>query len=128
MKKTQGAVFDRRVGAISSISVTVYNQGTTDKPTIYSDNGVTPQANPFQTDSLGRWAFYVAYGRYDIEFSGTMINTFKLEDVLIVEALANQVDVCSFMDGLSGRPTFATWYANQATVDVSSVVQATIDA
>lgn len=85
MKKTQGAVFDRRVGAVPSVSVTVYNQGTTNKPTIYSDNGANPQANPFQTDSLGRWAFYVANGRYDIEFSGAMINTFKMEDVLVQE-------------------------------------------
>ena len=86
MKKTQGAVFDRRVGAVSSVSVTVYNQGTTNKPTIYSDNGITPQANPFQTDSLGRWAFYVADGRYDIEFSGSSISTYKLEDILVSDS------------------------------------------
>ena len=86
MKKEQGAVFDRRVGAISGVFVTVYNHGTTEKPTIYSDNGVTPQANPFQTDSMGRWAFYVANGRYDIEFSGATISTYLLEDGLIEEA------------------------------------------
>jgi hypothetical protein len=92
MKKTQGAVFDRRVGAVSGIFVTVYNQGTANKPTIYSDNGVNPQANPFQTDSLGRWAFYVANGRYDIEFSGSTINTFKLEDVLIEQSVGGVTD------------------------------------
>jgi len=86
MKKEQGAVFDRRVGALSSVFVTVYNQGTYNKPTIYSDNGITPQANPFQTDSFGRFAFYVADGRYDIEFSGPLINTFRLEDQTIVDA------------------------------------------
>ena len=85
MKKEQGAVFDRMGNAIGSVSVTVYNHGTTQKPTIYSDNGITPQSNPFQTDSMGRWAFYVANGRYDIEFSGPRISTYKLEDVFIFE-------------------------------------------
>jgi hypothetical protein len=85
MKKEQGAVVDRRGNAIGAISVTIYDHGTQNLSTIYSDNGVTPQANPFQTDAMGRWAFYVANGRYDIQFSGSMINTFKLEDVLIEE-------------------------------------------
>ena len=31
------------------------------------------------------------------------------------------VDVTDFMDGLSGRPTYATWYANQATTDTLAV-------
>jgi hypothetical protein len=88
MKKEQGAVVDRRGNAIGAISVTVYNAGTSNKPTIYSDNGVTPQANPFQTDSLGRWAFYVANGRYDIEFSGPLVATYKMEDVLVEDAAA----------------------------------------
>ena len=104
MKKTQGAVFDRRVGAISSVSVTVYNQGTTNKPTIYSDNGITPQANPFQTDSLGRWAFYVANGRYDIEFSGPTIQTFLLGDVLITD-LADDLTQYAKLTGRSGGQT-----------------------
>lgn len=85
MKKEQGAVFDRRVGALPNITVAIYDHGTQDLSTIYSDNEETPQANPFQTDSLGRWFFYVANGRYDIEFSGSTISTFKLEDVLIEE-------------------------------------------
>jgi hypothetical protein len=37
------------------------------------------------------------------------------------------VDVRSFMDGLSGRPTHATWYANQTTTDVTVVIQAAIN-
>lgn len=34
------------------------------------------------------------------------------------------VDVRSFMDGVAGRPTYATWYADQTTTDVSSVLAA----
>ena len=85
MKKEQGAVVDRRGNGIGTVSVTVYNTGTAVKPTIYSDNGITEQANPFTTDSMGRWAFYVANGRYDIQFSGSMISTYLLVDVLIEE-------------------------------------------
>lgn len=35
--------------------------------TIYSDDGITPIANPVSTDSNGRFAFYVADGRYDLK-------------------------------------------------------------
>lgn len=86
MEKMQGAVVDRRGTAIGSVNVTVYNAGLLTKPTIYSDNGINPQANPFDCDSMGRWAFYVANGRYDIEFSGAMITTYKLTDVLVEES------------------------------------------
>jgi hypothetical protein len=34
------------------------------------------------------------------------------------------VDVRAFMDGLSGRPTYATWYADQANTDVILVLDA----
>jgi hypothetical protein len=34
------------------------------------------------------------------------------------------VDVRAFMDGQSGRPTYATWYANQATTVMNSVFAA----
>lgn len=38
------------------------------------------------------------------------------------------ISVTSFMDGQSGRPTYAAWYADQATTDVTAVIQAAIDA
>jgi hypothetical protein len=38
------------------------------------------------------------------------------------------VDVRSFMDGVAGRPTYATWYANQATTDVTASLLAAIAA
>ena len=94
MKKEQGAVVDRRGNAIGAVAVTVYDHGTTDLSTIYSDNGITPQANPFNVDSYGRWSFYVANGRYDIKFSGSTINVFLMEDILIEDAAsANAVSI-----------------------------------
>jgi len=86
MKKEQGGIVDRRGNGIGAVVVTVYNTGTQVKPTIYSDNGITPQANPFNTDAYGRWSFYIANGRYDIEFSGAMVSTYLMVDVLIEEA------------------------------------------
>lgn len=37
---------------------------------IFSDNSGTPLANPFTATSNGRWLFYAANGRYDIQLSG----------------------------------------------------------
>jgi len=51
-------------------TVTVYLTGTTTLASIYSDNGVTPLANPFTASAVGFWFFYAANGRYDVKFSG----------------------------------------------------------
>lgn len=37
--------------------------------TIYSDNGITPLANPFTADANGQFAFYAANNRYDAVLS-----------------------------------------------------------
>jgi hypothetical protein len=55
--------------AIAGASVTVYNTGTTTKPTIYSDNGITPKSNPFTTGPDGVVDFYALNGVYDLVFS-----------------------------------------------------------
>ena len=38
------------------------------------------------------------------------------------------VDVRSFMDGVAGRPTYATWVANYTTTNIGQVIQASHDA
>lgn len=56
--------------AIGNATVTVYNAGTAVKATIYSDNGVTTKANPFQSNTFtGLVDFYAANGVYDLVFS-----------------------------------------------------------
>lgn len=53
--------------------------------TIYSDNGVTTQANPITTDSNGRFAFYAADGRYSLTISKTgVIDTQTLTDIVFL--------------------------------------------
>ena len=51
-------------------TVTVYDAGTLDLSTIYSDDSETGKANPFTAANTGQWFFYASNGRYDIRFSG----------------------------------------------------------
>jgi hypothetical protein len=44
--------------------------------TIYSDDGVTVQANPMTTDANGFFNFYAANGRYTLTFTGERIAMF----------------------------------------------------
>jgi hypothetical protein len=46
-------------------SITVYIAGTSTPATLYSDEGMTPLANPVTSDSKGRYSYYAANGVYD---------------------------------------------------------------
>lgn len=69
-------------------TITVYNHGTTDKPSLFSDSSeMTPLANPFTAASSGYWQFYVGDGHYDIVLSGGgMPSPFTMSDVFITIA------------------------------------------
>lgn len=50
----------------SQATVTVANRGTDTLSTLYSDDGVTPKANPFTAAAdTGIYSWYAANGRYD---------------------------------------------------------------
>lgn len=71
-------------------TVTVKNHGTDTLSTIYSDDGVTPKANPTTADATGYVSFYAANGRYDltidpVEVAGTATPTYSLGDVLLYD-------------------------------------------
>jgi len=55
-----------RAPAVASVQVNLNGGGAA---TIYSDNGVTPQANPIIADSSGEYSFYAADGLYDLVIS-----------------------------------------------------------
>jgi hypothetical protein len=55
-------VQDQYGNAISGASVLISQNGS--PATIYSDNGVTPKANPLTTGSNGEYSFYAAGGTY----------------------------------------------------------------
>ena len=67
-----------------SATITIYDQGTEDLSTIYSDPEGTAKDNPFTTDIYGRFEFYADPGEYDIQVSGDDITTYTLEDVSII--------------------------------------------
>lgn len=66
--------------ANATASIAYASGGT---PVIYSDNGVTVQANPFTSDSVGRVSFYAADGRYNITVSKAGFSQVTLTDVLL---------------------------------------------
>src|SRR5678809_737944 len=65
-------------------TVTVFDAGTSNLSTIYSDNSSTPLANPFTANANGSFEFYAANGRYDVQLSGAGIAApFTIQDILL---------------------------------------------
>ena len=65
-RKGTGTVLSNGV-PIANVTVSIYEKGTTDYCTIYSDEGVTPidqTTDPILSDSAGRYAFYLDVGTY----------------------------------------------------------------
>jgi len=77
-------VIDVATGIGTQATITVYDAGTVDLSTIYSDVGGTAESNPFTTDANGRFSFFADPAEYDIQVSGVGITTYTLEDVSII--------------------------------------------
>lgn len=74
-------------------TVTVYINGTSNLASIYSDNSLTPLANPFTASNNGLAYFYAASGRYDVKFSGNGITgNFTIPDFVLgqIQSINNQ--------------------------------------
>lgn len=82
---TQGSGAQRFQQSFRSATITIYDAGTLNLSTIYSDNASPPtaKANPFTASSTtGYWEFYVAIGQYDIKFSGgSILSPFTISSV-----------------------------------------------
>jgi hypothetical protein len=74
MQKYFNNVTNRHGDAVSGATVTVTTSGGA-LATIYSDDGVTPQANPITTNTAGEFSFYAADGAYSVATSGPGIPT-----------------------------------------------------
>ena len=82
-----GTITRKVQGSFPAATVTIYDAGTTDISTIYSDNSGSAKANPFTSASDGGWFFYANDGRYDVKFSGTGITTpFTLGDFSLFDS------------------------------------------
>lgn len=111
MQKYFDSIQTKSGNAVFGASVTVYDAGTTNLATIYSDEGVTAATNPLTTSSLGYFEFYAANGKYDIKITGTNITTQTITDVELLDA---------DMDG--------TRYLLPSGADDTAQIQAAIDA
>ncbi len=80
-----------------SCTVTVYDAGTVNLSVLYSDDGITPKANPFAANTNGYWYFYAANGTYTVQLSGgglgspITLATILLDDPGIANVSANRV-------------------------------------
>lgn len=72
-------------------SVSVKDHGTDTLSTLFSDDGVTPMANPTTADSSGYYRFYAANGRYDVDVTpaapefGATPPAYGLADILLYD-------------------------------------------
>lgn len=68
-------------------SVSVKDHGTDTLSTIFSDDGVTPKANPTTADANGYVFFYAANGRYDVTIDPVAVGapTYSLGDILLYD-------------------------------------------
>jgi len=66
-------------------TITVYEHGTTTPPPqgLWSDNGVTALANPFQSDINGNFGFYTFDGHYDVYITGPNLTPYTVSDILL---------------------------------------------
>src|SRR5712664_3093337 len=75
---------------VPGATVAVFLTGTQTLASLFSDDGLTPSANPLTTKapasgSPGAFDFYIADGRYDLRFSGVGIATFTQQNVEIAD-------------------------------------------
>lgn len=85
MQRITRAPTDRYGNVLFPGTVTVTLTGTDTKADLFSDDGVTPQANPFTYSSDQGFAFYVESGRYDIQVEVTGYLPTTEEDVSIFD-------------------------------------------
>ncbi len=93
MQKFQSVVQDTQGNVIANADVEVFQSGGAVVAAIFSDNGITPLANPFQADALGVFFFYAADGRYDVKITYQTSTAWR-RDILLDDtpALAGTVN------------------------------------
>ncbi|KKM70023.1 hypothetical protein LCGC14_1444910 [marine sediment metagenome] len=106
-----------------SCTVTIYDVGTLDLASIFSDDSGTAKANPFTASATGFWFWYADDARYDVRFSGGGIVTpFTIGDILLDDTKNDVTTIVSVAS--SATPTFdaslGTIFTNTLTANVTS--------
>ena len=84
MEKYFNYVQDTSGNAVGSATVKIYDAGTSDLASIFSDEGSTSiSGSAITTDANGFFEFYAADGDYKIEISKTGITTQTIDDVTL---------------------------------------------
>lgn len=82
MQKYADVVLDRKGNVVTGASVRVKTSTGTDA-VLYAANGTSQISNPIITDNLGRFTFYAANGRYNLQvYIGTALFTTS-DDILL---------------------------------------------
>ncbi|NSX16934.1 carboxypeptidase regulatory-like domain-containing protein [Cupriavidus taiwanensis] len=123
MQKYQNNVQNTSGDAVAGASVRVVNYPAGTLASIYSDNGVTPVANPLTTDRLGEFSFYAANGRYSLEISGQNFVGQTLTDIALADPFDREkVDTfiagADFVPGITTQLTLSRTPSNADHVEV----------
>lgn len=127
MRKYWDFITDR-AGPLADATVSVYEAGTVTPAALFSDEGVTPVANPVTTDSGGYYSFYVANGLYDVVIAKTGYDTRTIPNFLIEDAITAAVSAdvgdadVTLTPGLSSPTTrFASAITADRAVTLSTI-------
>lgn len=106
----------------ATVTVNVHGGGLA---TIYSDNNLTPLANPFSPQTNGYWEFYAANGRYDVIFSGGGIaSPFTLSDLIAFDGpgIPTSISFGQITVTFSSTPAFNATSGNQFQITLTGNV------
>lgn len=103
------------VGA--SVTVLTYPGGA--NATIYSDNGITPTANPLTTDNTGRFSFYAANGRYSLLVTYQTVS-YSIQDIPLLDDPANGQTTVITGGSIDNTPIGATTPSTGAFTNLSA--------
>ena len=117
--------------SLASATITVYDEGTLDLSSIYSDEGVTAKSNPFTAETSGRFFFYAANGVYDVKISKVGYDDYTLTEVKLEDPFGGAYvpSAGGTMTGLlvlSGDPTLALHATPAQAIQKGTMVYATI--
>lgn len=131
MQKLNDVVFDSNGKPLGSAVVLIRPTGGTSTSLIYSDiAGTGSKANPITCDSLGRFNFYAANGRYDLVVTATGIGTATVTDVMMEDVPLSNLNELTTASaartniGLGSIATYSTASFLQSANNLSELANA----